>query len=360
MKIQYALMSCNAHQRYTQCWPMIARCWLRLGITPVCLFIPDKPQPKLPAGPAGSIVHIIPPLPNVHITIQVTMCRFWASYLYPNSVVTISDMDVIPLSQYFFINQLAKYPDNVYLYLKPYFGAYAYTDVSNIPEKTTHISNMRYLQSCFHTAQGKVMRNVLELPSDWETTCTKIMPYYLQKEAKITTTLYSWQSHREEVPWYGEEIYCSIRLHHSNHHPIHYSSYQYGGRYLGLFIARRNNMIRGVDINKTRWIAIHIHSAFSLKRIGHIEDRLIKGKVPRSQLVFEKCITLTYMLIQKNKILRSYISLALNVLLLLAIRLFPLYKISKITLLRRLFIQRKRLAKQHPFLMRLYHRIKSE
>ena len=68
MKIQYALMSCSAHPRYTEYWPSVARAWLGLGITPVCLFIPDTTH-KLPEAPGG-IVHTISHLRDVPISIQ--------------------------------------------------------------------------------------------------------------------------------------------------------------------------------------------------------------------------------------------------------------------------------------------------
>ena len=87
-------MSCNANPRYTEYWPAVTRAWLKLGITPVCLFMPDTTH-KLPDA-SGGIVHTIPLLRGVPIMPQVLMLRFWASYLYQDAVVCTSDIMVRP------------------------------------------------------------------------------------------------------------------------------------------------------------------------------------------------------------------------------------------------------------------------
>ena len=173
MKIQYALVSCNTHPRFTAYWPIVAAAWLKLGITPVCLFVPDDPSRKLPAAHENSIVHTIPPLSDVHIIPQVLMLPFWASCLYPDAVVIISDMDFVPLSRPFFHTQLAAYPDHAYLHVLPFPVQDPWTHVNNIPEKITDISKIRYLYSCTHIAKGRVMQRILKLTPDWETTCKK-------------------------------------------------------------------------------------------------------------------------------------------------------------------------------------------
>ena len=185
MKIQYALVSCNAEPRYTAYWPTTAAAWLKLGITPVCLFIPDDPSHKLPAAPEGSIVHTIPPLSDVHIMPQVVMLRFWASYLYPDAAVIINDMDFVPLSRPFFQTQLAAYPEHAYIHMGPSSGPSPWTHMTNIPEKITHINKVRYLLVCFHVAKGRVMQKILNLSPDWEASCKKSSPTIYKKVPKL-------------------------------------------------------------------------------------------------------------------------------------------------------------------------------
>ena len=257
MNIQYALVSCNTHPYFTSYWPIVAAAWLKLGITPVCLFIPDDPSRKLPTGPENSIVHTIPPLSDVHIMPQAAMLRFWASYLYPDAVVIISDMDFVPLSGSFFHTRLAAYPEHAYLHVQPFPGQYPWTHVNDIPEKITDISRMRYLQSCFHIAKGRVMHRVLKLAPDWETTCKKIIPYCLHKEAKITIGLYSHQSHREAVPWFGDEIYVSIRLSSANYSHIYYISYR-EDQYLSPIWNIIPLIRESIDTKRERFVGFHL------------------------------------------------------------------------------------------------------
>ena len=232
MKIQYALMSSKADQ-YVEYWPTVAAAWLRLGITPVCLFIPTHPSVQLPAVP-GSIVHTIPPLPDVHIAHQLSMLPFWASHLYPNATVTVSDMDFIPLSKHFFT--LSPWPDHAYVYLSPLRGDPLLFNVYGPDRRIIKHKNMKYLNAWFHVAKGGVMHRVLKLSSDWETACKRTLLYTLHREAKITTDLYSWQQIRREgnekgdIPWFGSDIYPSVRLHYSKYRPIHYLTYQTVGQ----------------------------------------------------------------------------------------------------------------------------------
>ena len=181
MKIQYALMSCNADSRYTEYWPTVASAWLKLGITPVCLFIPSNPTVKLPEAPSG-IVHTFSPLNGIHISIQSLTLRFWGGCLYPKDIVIVSAIDLIPLSRHFFCTQLAAYPDHAYLHLNHSPGKYLFHSIFNIPEKITHLSRYRIIFAGFHIAKGEVMHRVFDFSQNWETSCKKpSLTIYMQK-----------------------------------------------------------------------------------------------------------------------------------------------------------------------------------
>jgi len=48
MKIRYVLMSCNSNKNYLGYWPVVARAWRKLNITPVLFYIRDSniPPPR--------------------------------------------------------------------------------------------------------------------------------------------------------------------------------------------------------------------------------------------------------------------------------------------------------------------------
>ena len=369
MKIQYALMSCNANPRYIAYWPTVASAWLKLDITPVLLFIPDNPSVR---PPDLGIVHTIPPLNDVHIMPQVLMVRFWASYLYPNATLTISDMDYIPLSKHFFCNQLMTYPDQTYIHLNPNSG-YEFCSVSNIAEKTTSLNKLRYLQASFHLAKGEVMHDVLELSPDWETTCKKIAPYYLHKKAAITTDLYSWETFvgREgyaqgDVPWCGDEIYTSLRLHHSTYQPIYYLSDQAGlinwdtvfplGMDHSYRVFNSINSLakwhRKYHRNKEKnYNGIHLSRSSYEESKNIIEHLLAYREVPRPSLAWHWYVRSWNALIHFTYAMRRvepvgvWLSFVLNALLLLVVRIpfLARTKLHKTILIRMLHNSRTKL-----------------
>ena len=361
MKIQYALMSCNADPRFTAYWPPVAAAWLKLGITPVCLFIPDDPATKLPAAPKDSIVHTVPSLNDVHIMPQVLMLRFWASYLYPNAIIAISDMDFVPLSTHFFHTQLAPYPDHTYIHLRPDPDEYKFTNISQIPEKVTRLNKMRYLKSWFHVAKGEVMHDVLNLLPDWETTCKKTLPYYLQRGGRIALPLYSWKSHRERVPWFGDEIYTSIQLHHSSHRPIYYISYQLA-QYSGLIWDIIPLVRKSINIKRDRFVGIHLPPPNYPEDRRILEHLLCYGTVPKPKTIFWWYIRSCYWLVQsinvpkaRARIAGPWVCLFLIILIWCVIRLFPPPKPYNRILLSVLWHKRTLLLVKSPLLTRPFY-----
>ena len=354
MNIQYALVSCNTNPRFTAYWPIVAAAWLKLGITPVCLFVPDDPSRKLPAAPEGSIVHTIPPLSDVHIMPQVLMLRFWASYLYPDAVVIISDMDFVPLSRDFFQTRLAAYPEHAYIHIAPNPGPYPWTHMINIPEKITHINKVRYLQACFHVAKGRVMQNILNLSPDWETTCKKIMPYYLQKEAKIQIGMYSYKSHRDPVPWFGDEIYTSLRLHHSGYSPIYYithQEYQYSGPIWNIIPLVSEN----INTKRERFVGFHLLWSDYAEDVGIAEHLFRYGTTPelprfkRWYIRFwDWLINFTDVLSPKVKYMGPWLAIILIMLIWCLLRILPPIRPYNQMLLILLWNKRFKLLRQAP------------
>ena len=358
MNIQYALVSCNTHPHFTAYWPIVAAAWLKLGIIPVCLFVLDDPSRKLPTAPENSIVHTIPPLSDVHIMPQAAMLRFWASYLYPDAVVIISDMDFVPLSRPFFHTQLAAYPEHAYLHVQLLPVEYLWTPVNDIPEKITNISRMRYLQSSFHIAKGRMMHRILKLAPDWETTCKKILPYYLQEGAKITTGRFSHKSHKDAVPWFGDEIYTSIRLASASYAHIYYithQEYQYSGPIWNIIPLVSENLSTKWD----RFVGIHLPPPVDPEDGKMLAHLIRHGQVPRPQIIWWWYIRFWYQLINFTntsmnsvKIIGPWTSLAVNILGWCVLHLLPPPKLYKRALLAVLWHKRTVLLAKHPSLKR--------
>lgn len=358
MKIQYALMSCSANPRYTAYWPITAAAWLKLGITPVCLFIADNSTHKLPEAPGG-IVHTIAPLNDVHIFIQALMLRYWGSCLYPDATVLVSDIDLLPLSQHFFAEQLAAYPDHAYIYLRNTPGNYTFHDLANLPEEPTSINNLRYLYGWFHIARGKIMHEVLGLTSNWAMSCQKTVPYFLHKNSRITIT--GRPSYLASTPYFGDEIWTSLRLHTTTYQPIHYISFP-RDRYLGCItyyaIFNRNIQQEG------QYIGIHLSLPYAeCKEI--IEHLLATRTLPEPRglwvlLLLRRLIYLAGYPNRKIKMVGPALSFILMILLWCVLRVIHvsglLRPYSKI-LAGGLGYKFATLLDQNPRLMRVYHQL---
>ena len=360
MKIQYALMSCNANSRYTAYWPTAAAAWLKLGITPVCLFLPDKPDLKLPPAPEGSIVHTIPPLSDVHIMPQVMMSRFWASYLYPDAIVISSNIDFIPLSKHFFHSQLARYPDHAYLHLQPKPAPYIFTRMFNVPETITQINKMRYLYSLFHVAKGQMMHRVLNLLPDWEASCKKTLPYYLHKEARIKTSLYS-GSPKERIPWFGDEIYNSIQLHFSSSCPLHYISYQ-SSQYSEPIWDIIPFVDENINTKRDYVVGVHLPSPTYPEDSKTLEHLISHGSALKPQGWWY--VRFWYWLINHPRLLKArvksigtWVCLSLIILMWCALHLLPPVKPYNKILVKLLGAKRITLLAQNTFAGQFFHQL---
>ena len=355
MRIQYALMSCTANPRYTGYWPVVAAAWLKLGITPVCLFIPDNQIHKLPAAPGG-IVHTIPPLKNVHPVIQGSMLRFWGSYLYPKHIVIITDIDMAPLSKRFFRTRLAQHPEDAYLHLRHDPGEYPFYNTSRIPEKRASVTKMRYLNACFHMAKGEIIHRVLKLGSDWETTCKKTIPYYIHNRArpqghsdiKVTGR----PPYDDPVPRYGDEIYPSIRLHHSPYRSVSYITYQ-PDEYPEL-ITYNTVFTRNILKDKD-YVGVHLPLPYTeCKEI--ITSIAANGTLPKTDIILRWLVDLTTYPNKGIKGIGIWLSLILMGLIWLVLR--PLASLGNTTRISLIYLwyKRQELFIQNPPVMRLYRR----
>ena len=340
-------MTCNANPRYTEYWPVAAAAWLRLDITPVCLFIPDNQTVKLPKIP-GSIAHTIPPLKDVHIIIQLFMLRFWASWLYPNATVIISDIDLIPLSKDFFCTQLFPYPDEAYLHLGVRRGKYNFTTISDIPEKITHLDKVRHITAHLHAAKGEVMHKVLQFSSDWETSCKKTVPYFLHKSSKLKMNILRYDG---SAPWAGDDIYTSIRLHHSNHHPMFY----------GYDDKNQNSSVESTSLRKKHTFHfVHISGPYSENK-WIIEGLIVKGTLPKLCISALELIGRIPHLKKKNGKNRDWLSYAIIILAWIVLRILKLLHISPSFeahlkfVLADLWYQHDVLRRRNPRIDRLYH-----
>ena len=216
MRITYCLMSCDSNPEYLDFWPVVAKACLKLGMRPVLFYIATD-ENAIPAAVAGGQVHTFEPIPDIPITIQASTLRYWGCVSYPDDVVMVNDIDLIPLSKKFFIDRLHNINNDDYVHIppiarplpKPRYGTITSDDIlKNYP-----IDQAAYLNAVYHIAHGDIMRKVLGFSNSWPESCRKTAPHWYKinrdrKHIPPEKQIEYIRSHHN--PSFGDEIYPSI------------------------------------------------------------------------------------------------------------------------------------------------------
>lgn len=201
MKIRYALINCNTSPSYLGYWPAVARAWRKLGITPVLFFIRDS---NTEPPDADGIVHTMQPLPDVEIAVQYTWARFWGAQLYADDVVAISDIDILPLSRDYFIDQLRDIPERRYVHLGGMFYMSGAEATRLLEKDEVAAADIKRFCAWWHVARGRLIKEVLELPDDWRQAAREVAPHYVEADGF---------RRRYARVWHGDELYPTRKIH---------------------------------------------------------------------------------------------------------------------------------------------------
>jgi len=139
MRIDYAIMSSNDNPLYLDFWEPVSKCWESLGITPLLFYFGEK-------NFSDKRIIKINKSNKFSEEIQTLWIRYYAPKLLDkNKTSIISDIDMLPLSEFYFIEQISSIPDDKYVHLNPCAESYG-----RIP-------------SCYHVAKNEKFVEVLNL-----------------------------------------------------------------------------------------------------------------------------------------------------------------------------------------------------
>jgi hypothetical protein len=162
MKINKAIMSSNDDPMYLDFWEPVSKVWKeKFNIEPVLVFIGDD---ETPIDETYGTVIRFKPIDSIPVYLQTLWVRYWIPSQFPNDISIISDIDMFPLSKFYFIEQLESIDDNQYVHINPVVASYG------------------TLPSCYHIAKGSVYKNVLELHDTWEESITFLNNLQLGKD----------------------------------------------------------------------------------------------------------------------------------------------------------------------------------
>ena len=186
MKIKYAIVSSDSNKFFLDFWPLVAKVWNeKFAIKPVLCYIAEERNPDLDL-PNSEVVHF-KPIPGIPVPFQTLWVRYFQTQKYSDDVVMISDLDMFPLSEEYFIERIKDIPEDSYVHLNPCVDTYG------------------TLPSCYHVAKGRLFNEILDLHDSWEESCKFI---YNLKLGRMHTLPHM----NESFQWFSDEIYSSKKV----------------------------------------------------------------------------------------------------------------------------------------------------
>lgn len=136
MKIDKVLHACDDNPVYLDFWPVVSKLWKEVfKIEPVLLHFGDKNTDES----YGQVIK----LKGKHEGHLNSLCaRYWFPSTEPETTFMISDIDMLPMSKFFFIDQIKDVDSEKYVHLSGHF---------------------RPLPSCYHIAKGRNFKDVLNI-----------------------------------------------------------------------------------------------------------------------------------------------------------------------------------------------------
>jgi hypothetical protein len=139
-------MSCDDNPMYADFWPLVSRVWKeKLNIEPVLAYFGNKPMSEK----YGTVIQF-EPFYDVPISLQTLWVRYYYPSLEPDDVWIISDIDMFPISSYYFIDKIRDIDPEKYVHLNPCIESYG------------------LIPSCYHVAKGSKFKEVFDLPDNWK------------------------------------------------------------------------------------------------------------------------------------------------------------------------------------------------
>ena len=108
MKIDKVILASNDNQEYLDFWPLVSEAWERLGVEPVLIYT-GKDKIDLP----GEIIHFY--VEGIDPVFVAQNIRILMPALFPEHNSITADIDDLPLSRKYFIDNVKDIPDHMFI-----------------------------------------------------------------------------------------------------------------------------------------------------------------------------------------------------------------------------------------------------
>lgn len=149
MKIQKVIHACNDNPFYADFWPIVSKIWkTKFFVEPVLLYFGHNN----PSEEYGTVVKM-KILEDIPLNTQAQCSRYWFPYTEQETIWMTSDIDMLPISRRYFIDDIAGIEDNKIVALNGNHG-----------EKYPH----RHFSCCYNVGKGSTFTEILQLPDSFE------------------------------------------------------------------------------------------------------------------------------------------------------------------------------------------------
>lgn len=156
MKIDNVILSSDSNPTYLDFWPIVSKIWkTKFNIDPVLLYIDTNHNISIDEK-YGKVIKI-KPINNIPIYLQNQWVRFWYPSQELDKTWIISDIDMLPISKKYFINNCENIDDDIYVHLNPCLDINA----GNLP-------------ACYHVGKGHTFKEILQLHENWDDSINEI------------------------------------------------------------------------------------------------------------------------------------------------------------------------------------------
>ncbi len=179
MKIKYAIMSCNDNPLYLEFWPIVSKIWkVKFDIEPILIFLGKMMNIT---SSYGHVVEIksTNKFPDY---VLAQFSRFWYATKLGDDTAVITDIDMLPLSKWYFIDQIAAIDDNNYVNL--------------------NFENINHIYACYHIAKGRNYNKVLQLEDDLESSIGLALSQVKHLNIKYANLDY----------WFLDEMFTTLKI----------------------------------------------------------------------------------------------------------------------------------------------------
>lgn len=180
MKIDKVIVSSDDNRMYLDFWPTISMIWkTKFNIEPILFLVSDdKNLEKEISNSFGQVIRY-DVIKDIPVYLQTLWIRYWGTNLFKNNICVISDIDMIPLSKWYFIEQIKHIDNDHYVHLNPCYLSYG------------------TLPSCYHIGKGSLFSEILMLHQNWEISI------------KYLNGLNLGGGYGDKNKWFWDEIYAS-------------------------------------------------------------------------------------------------------------------------------------------------------